>query len=52
MVNEKTTAVEELCRCLVPALSREDGCLSRVTITAGGDRRGGRRLSCHTKGGE
>jgi hypothetical protein len=51
MVNEKATAMEELCGCLVPALSRKDGCLSRVAITDGRDRRP-RRLSCHTESRE
>jgi hypothetical protein len=35
MVNEKATAMEELCGCLVPTLSLKGGCLSWVAITDG-----------------
>jgi hypothetical protein len=45
MVNEKATAMEELYGCLMHALRRKDGCLSRVTNTDGCDRRPPGRLA-------
>jgi hypothetical protein len=44
--------MEELCGYLMPALSREDSCLSRVAITDGCDPRDDGQLSGDTKSGE